>query len=53
MNETLSAAQSDLIDTDVAAEMTEFTKNQLIQQTGIAILSQANQMPQQILKLLE
>ncbi len=53
LNETLSSAQSDLIDTDVAAEMTEFTKNQLIQQTGVAILSQANQMPQQILKLLE
>ena len=53
LNETLSSAQSDLIDTDVASEMTEFTKNQLIQQTGIAILSQANQMPQQILRLLE
>lgn len=53
LNETLSSAQSDLVDTDVASEMTEFTKNQLIQQTGIAILSQANQMPQQILRLLE
>jgi flagellin len=53
LNETLSSAQSDLIDTDIASEMTEFTKNQLIQQTGVAILSQANQMPQQILKLLE
>ena len=53
LNETLSSAQSDLIDTDVAAEMTEFTKNQVIQQTGVAILSQANQMPQQILRLLE
>jgi flagellin-like hook-associated protein FlgL len=53
LNETLSSAQSDLIDTDVASEMTEFTKNQVIQQTGIAILGQANQMPQQILRLLE
>lgn len=53
LNETLSSAQSDLVDTDIAAEMTEFTKNQLLQQTGVAILSQANQMPGQILRLLE
>lgn len=53
LNENYTAAQSDIMDTDIASEMTEFTKNQVIQQSGVAILAQANAMPQQILRLLE
>jgi len=32
--------------------MTQFTRNQILQQTGIAMLSQANQAPQQIMQLI-
>jgi flagellin len=36
----------------MAWEMTNFTKNQILQQTGIAMLAQANQAPQQIMQLI-
>jgi flagellin len=36
----------------MAAEMVEFTKNQVLQQAGTAMLAQANQIPQGILSLL-
>jgi flagellin len=36
----------------MAAEMVEFTKNQVLQQAGTAMLAQANQIPQSILSLL-
>jgi len=36
----------------MAAEMSEFTKNQVLNQAGVAMLAQANQAPQTILKLL-
>jgi flagellin len=36
----------------MAYEMTNFTKNQILQQTGIAMLSQANQSPQQLMQLI-
>ncbi len=51
--ENLSAADSTIRDTDVAAEMTNFTKEQILQQTGMSVLAQANQMPQAVLKLLQ
>lgn len=51
--ENLSAADSTIRDTDVAAEMTSFTKEQILQQTGMSVLAQANQMPQAVLKLLQ
>ena len=51
--ENLSAANSRIRDTDMAAEMVEFTKNQVLQQAGTAMLAQANQIPQGILALLQ
>lgn len=51
--ENLSAADSTIRDTDVAAEMTNFTKEQILQQTGMSVLAQANSQPQSVLKLLQ
>jgi len=50
--ENLSASESAIRDVDMAWEMTVFTKNQILQQTGIAMLAQANQAPQQIMQLI-
>lgn len=46
------AARGVLLDTDVAAESTKFSTAQVQMQAGIAVLAQANQMPQALLKLL-
>jgi flagellin len=51
--ENFAASQSTIKDVDMADEMTTFTKNQILQQSGMAMLSQANQAPQQILSLLK
>jgi flagellin len=51
-SENLSAAQSSIVDVDMASEMTNFTKDQVLEQAGVAVLSQANQLPQAVLKLL-
>lgn len=48
-----AAAESVIRDTDMAYEMTVFTKNQILQQAGTAMLAQANQAPQSVLKLLQ
>jgi flagellin len=45
-------AESVIRDTDFAAEMAEFTKQQTLQQAGISVLTSANQTPQMILNLL-
>ena len=50
--ENLVASESRIRDTDMAAEMTNFTKNQILSQAGSAMLAQANQVPQSILSLL-
>jgi len=50
--ENLSASESRIRDTDMAMEMTNFTRNQIMQQAGTAMLAQANQQPQTILKLI-
>jgi flagellin len=50
--ENLAASESRIRDLDVAAEMVSFTKNQILQQAGVAILAQANQAPQNVLSLL-
>jgi len=47
-----AAAESVIRDADMAFEMTVFTKNQILQQAGTAMLAQANQAPQSILTLL-
>lgn len=48
-----AAAESVIRDADMAFEMTVFTKNQILQQAGTAMLAQANQAPQTVLKLLQ
>lgn len=50
--ENLQASESRIRDVDMAKEMTEFTKNQVLMQSGTAMLAQANQKPQSILQLL-
>jgi len=50
--ESLAATESSIRDVDVAAEMTTFTKLQILQQSGLAMLAQANQAPQAVLSLL-
>jgi flagellin len=51
--ENLEASRSQLLDLDVAAEMTTFTSKQVLEQAGIAMLAQANQMPQALLRLFQ
>jgi flagellin len=51
--ENLSASESRIKDTDMALEMTNFTKDQILLQAGTAMLAQANQVPQSVLKLLQ
>jgi flagellin len=48
----LSAAESRIRDADIALEMIEFTRNQIISQSGTAMLAQANMVPQGVLQLL-
>lgn len=52
VTENLSAARSRIQDADFAAETANLTKGQILQQAGTAMLSQANSMPQSVLKLL-
>jgi flagellin len=51
--ENLTAAESRVRDTDMAKEMANFTKNQILAQAGTAMLAQANQAPQNVLRLLQ
>ena len=51
--ENLSAAESRIRDVDMASEMVNFTKLQILSQSGTAMLAQANQLPQSVLKLLQ
>ncbi len=53
ITENIEAANGVFKDVDMAKEMTEFTKQQALSQAGVAMLSQANQMPQQLLRLLQ
>jgi flagellin len=50
--ENLSDARSRIADTDIAAETSNMVKNQILQSAGIAVLAQANQAPNNALKLL-
>ena len=51
--ENLSASESRIRDVDMASEMVNFTKSQILTQAGTAMLAQANQAPQSVLKLLQ
>ncbi|MCD6319235.1 MAG: flagellin FliC [Candidatus Desulfofervidaceae bacterium] len=50
--ENFTASESTIRDVDMAAEMAEFTKNQILVQTSMAMLAQANSLPQNIIQLL-
>jgi flagellin len=50
--ENLTAANSRIRDVDVAQESANLTKSQILSQAGLAVLSQANQLPQAALSLL-
>ena len=51
-SENLAASESRIRDTDVAEQMVEFTRAQILQQAGTAMLGQANAVPQSVLRLL-
>ena len=51
--ENLTSAKSRIEDADMAIEMSEFVKLNILQQAGTAMLSQANQLPQSVLNLLQ
>ena len=52
LSTNLSAAKSQITDVDVAQESTNYAKEQILVQSGTAMLAQANANPQSILKLL-
>jgi flagellin len=52
MRETLQAAESRISDVDVATEMTDFVRNQVLSQAAVSMLSQANSLPEMALSLL-
>ncbi len=51
--QNLTAASSQIQDVDVADESTEYARQNVLQQSGTAMLAQANQLPQSVLKLLQ
>jgi flagellin len=51
--ENLQASESRIRDTDMAAQMVEFTKNSVLSQAGTAMLAQANTQSQSVLSLLQ
>jgi flagellin len=52
-DENLTAAESRIRDTDMATEMMNFTKKQIIMQASQSMLAQANQIPQGMLQMLQ
>jgi len=53
VSNNVSAARSRVLDADFAAETANLTRNQILQQAGTAMLSQANSLPQNVLSLLQ
>ncbi len=51
--ENLNSSLSTIQDTNIAQEMTTFTKLQILEQSGMSVLAQANQLPQQVLSLIK
>ncbi len=52
-SENVNDAISRILDTDMATEMVEYTKDNVLQQAGTSVLSQANELPQMALQLLQ
>jgi flagellin len=51
-SENLQASESRISDVDIASEMTEYTRNQVLTQAAVSMLAQANSLPQMALRLL-
>lgn len=51
--ENLTSSESQIRDADMAYEITEYTRLQILQQSGMSVLGQANKQPQQVLQLLQ
>ena len=51
--ENLSASESRIRDVDMASEMTQYTRHQIMMQAGVSMLAQANMAPQSVLQLLQ
>ena len=51
--ENVTSAFSRIMDTDMAEEMTEYANQQVLNQAGISVLTQANQRPAEVLQLLQ
>ncbi|MNV97243.1 A-type flagellin [compost metagenome] len=51
--ENLSSARSRIMDADFAVETANLSRSQILQQAGTAMVAQANQLPQQVLQLLQ
>ena len=51
--ENQTAARSRIMDADFASETANLSRSQILQQAGTAMIAQANQQPQQVLKLLQ
>jgi flagellin len=51
--ENLAAARGRIMDADFAAETANMSRAQILQQAGTAMVAQANQLPQQVLQLLQ
>lgn len=52
-SENLQASESRISDVDIASEMTEYTRNQVLTQAAVSMLAQANSLPQMALRLLD
>jgi flagellin len=52
-SENLSASRSRIMDADIAQETANLSRSQILQQAGTAMVAQANQLPQNVLKLLQ
>ena len=52
-SENLSASRSRILDADFAQETANLSRSQILQQAGTAMVAQANQLPQQVLQLLQ
>jgi len=53
VSENIAAARSRILDADFAAETANMTKSQILQQAGVAMVAQANMLPQTVLSLLQ
>ncbi|MDP3427368.1 MAG: flagellin, partial [Humidesulfovibrio sp.] len=51
--ENMQAAESRISDVDVAQEMTEFTRQQILSQSAVAMLAQANSLPRMAMQLIQ